>query len=83
MEAAALRALALYKQRFLAQLTPVARQSADFSRPAFVAAAFYLSARKVTSGAVLAGLRHLEWQNFAGLPGQRSHRPSLLKPRPS
>ena len=73
MEAAALRALALYKQRFLAQLTPMARQSADFSRPAFIAAAFYLSARKVTSGAVLAGLCYLTWLTFAGLRGPWSH----------
>ena len=69
MEAAALRALALYKQRFLAQLTPVARQSADFSRPAFIAAAFYLSARKVTSGAVWPGWCHLKRPISAGCLG--------------
>ncbi len=42
-----MRALALYKERFLARLAPAARQAADFSRPAFMAAAFYLAARKV------------------------------------
>lgn len=44
-----MRALALYKQRFLAQLAPAARAAADFSRPAFIAASFYLAARKVES----------------------------------
>ena len=47
LEPAALRALALYKQRFLADLAPASRAAADFSRPTFTAAAFYLAARKV------------------------------------
>lgn len=56
MEAAAMRALALYKQRFLVQLAPAARAAADFSRPAFIAAAFYLAARKVGASEDLGSL---------------------------
>ncbi len=53
-----MRALSLYKERFLRNLTPAARVAADFSRPAFIAAAFYLSARKVRIGNSR-GLSHL------------------------
>lgn len=36
----------LYKQRFLAKLSETEKASADFSRPVFLAVAFYLVARK-------------------------------------
>lgn len=40
------RVLSLYKQRFVAALPESRRTSADFSRPAFTAAAFFLCSRK-------------------------------------
>lgn len=38
--------IALYKERYLRALSPADRLAADFSRPTFVAASFYLAARK-------------------------------------
>lgn len=35
-----------YKDRFLASLPAARRASADFTRPVFMAVAFYLSAKK-------------------------------------
>mmetsp|Transcript_9437 Transcript_9437/g.28399 ORF Transcript_9437/g.28399 Transcript_9437/m.28399 type:complete len:286 (-) Transcript_9437:1868-2725(-) len=50
--------LSQYKERYLRGLSPADRMAADFSRPTFVAAAFFLAARKaklrVDKGAMLA-----------------------------
>lgn len=40
------RALATYRERFVAELPEVQQRAADFSRPAFLTAGFYLVARK-------------------------------------
>lgn len=40
------RVMQLYKERFIAKLSESEKASADFSRPVFLAVAFYLVARK-------------------------------------
>ncbi|KAM0014978.1 putative origin recognition complex, subunit 6 [Helianthus debilis subsp. tardiflorus] len=40
------KGLSLYKERFIASLPPSRRASADFTRPVFTAAGFYLCAKK-------------------------------------
>jgi hypothetical protein len=46
LEPSTTRHLSLYKERFLQRLAESQRLCADFSRPAFIAASFYLTTKK-------------------------------------